>query len=40
MVLETKTNVVCSKEGTHPLDRVLLSTYPNREQKALTNKQA
>lgn len=40
MGLETKTNKAFSKEGTHPLDHVLLSTHPSKEQKHLTNKKA
>ena len=30
----------CAKEGTHPLDQILVSTCPSRDQKDLTNKEA
>lgn len=35
-----RTKMTYSKEGACPLDWVLLTTCPNREQKYLTNKQA
>lgn len=39
-ILETKLIIACSKEFIHPLAQILLGTYPSREQKALTNKEA